>query len=143
MVKTMTHIPKGALKKDSHNLNAMAYQNYFVIEDVAQNPCATYAMEVLQSFPSQRKTLFSSLGAAETTNLGMIFFYPRDYKPPLPHHVAFQIVMAYAMKSLTHNILLMVFDEGALNYMMSLACSKAIGQTLFSPSPTLLTEFDK
>jgi hypothetical protein len=34
MGETMTHIPKGAFKKDSHNSNARAAQNYFVVEDL-------------------------------------------------------------------------------------------------------------
>jgi hypothetical protein len=33
--KTMTHIPKGAFKKSSHNLNARAAQNYSVLEDLS------------------------------------------------------------------------------------------------------------
>jgi hypothetical protein len=94
----MTHIPKGAFKKDSHNLNARAAQNYSIVEDLAQTPCAMSALEVLQSFPSQRKALLSALGATKTTNSGMIIFDPTDYKPRLPHHVAFQIVVVYAMK---------------------------------------------
>jgi hypothetical protein len=36
----MTHIPKGLFKKDSHNPNASATQNYSVLEDPTQNPCA-------------------------------------------------------------------------------------------------------
>jgi hypothetical protein len=61
--ETMTHIPKGAFKKDSHNPNMRAAQNYSIMEDLAQTPCAMSALEVLQSFPSQRKALLSSLGA--------------------------------------------------------------------------------
>jgi hypothetical protein len=36
----------------------------------------------------------------------------------------------------------MVVDEGASTCVMSLACWKAIGQPILSPSPTLLTAFD-
>jgi hypothetical protein len=52
MGETMTCIPKGAFKKDSHNPNAMATQNYSIVEDLAQNPYAMSTLEVLQSFPS-------------------------------------------------------------------------------------------
>jgi hypothetical protein len=86
--------------------------------------------------------LFSALGVTETTNSGLIFFYPTDYKPRLAHHVAFQIVVVYAMKSLTWNIFCMVVDEGGSSCMMSLACWKAIGQSELSMSPTFLTAFD-
>jgi hypothetical protein len=72
----------------------------------------------------------------------MIIFYHTDYKPCLPHHVAFQIVVVYATKSLTQNIFRAVVDEGASSCMMSLACWKAIGQPELSPLPTLLIAFD-
>jgi hypothetical protein len=114
-------------------------QNYSIVEDLAQTPCAMSTLEVLQSFPSQRKALLSSLGVVETANSGMIVFYPTNYKPHLPHHVTFQIVVVYATKSLTQNIFHTVVDEGASTCMMSLACWKAIGQPELSPSPTLLT----
>jgi hypothetical protein len=52
MGETMTHIPKGVFKKASHNLNARVAQNYFIMEDLAQTPCAMSSLEVLQSFPS-------------------------------------------------------------------------------------------
>jgi hypothetical protein len=32
--ETMTHIPNGDFKKDSHNPNMRAYQNYSIMEDV-------------------------------------------------------------------------------------------------------------
>jgi hypothetical protein len=54
----------------------------------------------------------------------------------------FQIVVAYTVKYFTQNIFCTVVDEGASLCMMSLACWKAIGQPILSPSPTLLTAFD-
>jgi hypothetical protein len=65
-----------------------------------------------------------------------------DLKPRLPYHVAFQIVVAYPMKTFTWNIFHTVVDEGASTCVMPLACWKAIGQPVLSPSPTLLTAFD-
>jgi hypothetical protein len=58
----MTHIPKGVFKKASHNPNVRAAQNYSVVEDLAQTPCVMSSLEVLQSFPSQRKSLVIRLG---------------------------------------------------------------------------------
>jgi hypothetical protein len=55
----MTRIPKGAFKKASHNPNARATQNYSVVEDLSQTPCAMSTLEVLQSCPSQRKALLA------------------------------------------------------------------------------------
>jgi hypothetical protein len=52
MDETMTHIPKGAFKKASHNPNARAAQNYSVVEDLSQTPCVMSSLEVFQSCPS-------------------------------------------------------------------------------------------
>ena len=125
--ETMTHIPKGAFKKDSHNPNARATQNYSAVEDLSQTPCAMSALEVLQSCPTQRKVLLTALGSTETCNLGTIMLDTTNLKPHLPYHVAFQIVVAYPTKTFTWNIFRMVVDEGASTCVMSLACWKAIG----------------
>jgi hypothetical protein len=98
--KTMTHIPKGAFKKASHNTNARATQNYFVVEDLSQTPCAMSFLEVLQRFPSQRKDLLAALGSVKTCNPRTIMLDMTDLKPHLPYHVAFQIVVVYTTKIL-------------------------------------------
>jgi hypothetical protein len=140
--ETMTRIPKGAFKKSSHNPNARAAQNYSVVEDLSQTPCAMSALEVLQSLPFPEKGSVSCLRITETCNLGMIMLDTTDLKPRLPYHVVFQIVVAYTMKTFTRNIFCTVVDEGASTCVMSLACWKAIGQPILSLSPTLLTSFD-
>jgi hypothetical protein len=66
-----------------------------------------------------------------------------ELKPHLPYHVVFQIVVAYTMKMFTQNIFPTVVDEGTSTCIMSLAFWKAIGQTALSPSPTLLTSFER
>jgi hypothetical protein len=138
----MTHIPKGAFKKASHNPNARAAQNYSVVEYLSQTPCAMSTLEVLQSFPTQRKALLTTLGSTETCNPGTIMLDTTDLKPRLRYHVAFQIVVAHPMKTFTRNIFRTVVDEGASTCVMLLACWKSIGQPELSPSPTLLTAFN-
>jgi hypothetical protein len=140
--KIMTCIPKGAFKKSSHKPNARVAQNYSVVEDLSQTPCAMSTLEVLQSCPSQRKDLLGTLGSAETCDLGTIMLDTTDLKPCLPYHIAFHIVVDYTMKTFTRNIFCMVVVEGASTCVMSLAFWKAIGQHVFSLSPTLLTAFD-
>jgi hypothetical protein len=125
--ETMTHIPKGAFKKASHNSNVRDAQNYSVVEYLAQTPCMMSNLEVLQSFPSQRKDMLSALGSVETCNPGVLILNPTDLKPCLPYNVAFQIVVAYTMKSFTRNMFCKVVDEGASTCVMSLVCWKAIG----------------
>jgi hypothetical protein len=48
----MTLILKGAFKKAYHNPNTRAAQNYSVVEDLSQTPCAMSTLEVLQRGPS-------------------------------------------------------------------------------------------
>ena len=45
--------PKDSIKREMHNPNAKAAQNYSVVEDLAQAPCAMSIFEVLQSGPTQ------------------------------------------------------------------------------------------
>jgi hypothetical protein len=87
--ETMKCIPKGAFKKASHNPNARATQNYSMVEDLSQTPCAMSALEVLQSYLAQRKALLTALGSTETCNLGTIMLDTTDLKPRLPYHVVF------------------------------------------------------
>jgi hypothetical protein len=113
-----------------------------MVEDLSQTPCAMSTLEVLQSFPSHRKALLTTLGSTETCNPSTIMLDTTDLKPRLPYHVAFQIVVDYPTKTFTRNIFRMVVDEGASTCVLSLACWKAIGQPILSLSPTLLTAFD-
>ena len=53
-LESLPHIPKGLLKHSGNNPNALAAQNYSVVEDLGQTPCVMSALEVLQNFPSQR-----------------------------------------------------------------------------------------
>jgi hypothetical protein len=51
MGEIMTHILKGTFEKASHNPNARATHNYYVVEDLSQTSCVMSSLEVLQSFP--------------------------------------------------------------------------------------------
>jgi hypothetical protein len=113
-----------------------------MVEDLSQTPCAMSSLEVLQSFPSQRKDLLVSLESIETCNLGMIMLDTNDLKPHLPYHVVFKIVVSYTTKTFTRNIFRTVVDEGASTCVMPLACWKDIDEPVLSLSPTLLTSFD-
>jgi hypothetical protein len=85
--ETMTCIPKVVFNKSSYNPNAMATQNYSMVEDLSQTLCAMSALEVLQSYSSQRKDLLVALGSFETCNLGTIMLDTTNLKPFLPYHV--------------------------------------------------------
>ncbi|MCY6524812.1 hypothetical protein, partial [Actinobacillus pleuropneumoniae] len=50
--------PKGSAKRATINPNARAAQNYSIVEDLGQSPCAMSALEVLQSV-RLREVLYS------------------------------------------------------------------------------------
>ena len=66
--------PKASIKQATHNPNARAAQNYSVVEDLAQAPCAMFVLEVLQSCLVQRSTLLSALGASDPASSNAISF---------------------------------------------------------------------
>ena len=100
-----------------------------MVEDLTQAPCAMSTLEVLQSFPTQRKNLLTALGALHPDNTNLIHFNVENYKPRLPYKLAFQIIMKVVAKKLFQ----MILDEGASTSVLSLTCWKAIG------SPELVT----
>ena len=106
------------LSKSKHNPNAREAQNYSIVEDLAQAPCAMSALEVLQSFTTQRKELLSFISAINLNDTGLITFDLEQLTSRLPSHIAFQInVLLHGM-----NILRTIIDEGASTCVMSLGC---------------------
>jgi hypothetical protein len=121
-------IPKRVLKHSNHNPNARAAQNYSIIEDLGQTPCAMSTSEVLQMCPSQRNALLSSLGALEPNGSKFINFDVIDVNPRLPYHVDFQIHVEYSKYTIKH----VVFDEGVATCVMSLICWKSLSSLTLS-----------
>jgi hypothetical protein len=89
-------ILKGVFKHFTHTPNSRAAQNYSIVEDLGQTPCAMSCLEVLQMCPSQRNALLSALGALEPSVSKIIKLDVMDVKPHLPYHVAFQIHVEYS-----------------------------------------------
>ena len=92
--ETMPKILKGVFKKTLHNPNARDASNYSMVEDLAQNPCAMSALEVLQSCPTQRNALLATLGSMDSSSL-MVKFHLFDVKIRLPYHVALSIYVIH------------------------------------------------
>lgn len=67
-VETIPQILKGSAKCATINPNAKAAQNYSIVEDLAQSPCAMSALEVLQSCQAQRSALLSAIGVVDPAN---------------------------------------------------------------------------
>ncbi len=60
-VESIPQMLKGSTKCVTINPNARATQNYSIVEDLAQSPCAMSALEVLQSCLAQRSAFLSSI----------------------------------------------------------------------------------
>ena len=96
------------------------------------------ALEVLQSFPSQRKSLLSAIGGIDLANSNLITFDLESHTPRLLHQIAFLIQVIISSKTIHCTVI----DEGASTCIMSVACWKAIGSSTLSQSPTTLEVFD-
>ena len=79
------HPPNSTLRKVVFNPNSRAAQFYNVVEYLAQAPCAMSTLEVLQSCPTQRKNLLTTLGDLDPDNTNLIHFNVKNYKSRLPH----------------------------------------------------------
>jgi hypothetical protein len=136
--ETVLCIPMGVYKRTTHNPNARVAPNYSIVEDLAQMPYGMSTLEVLQSFPSQRVVLLSTIGVPDSSSQLVIKFDATDVRPHLPYHVYFPIGVIF------NNILVKrtVIDEGDSTCVICLSCWKAIGYPQLTPSPTLLTNFD-
>jgi hypothetical protein len=132
------HIPKGVQKHYAHNPNARVSQNYSIIEDLIQTPCAMSALEVLQTCPSWRNAFLTALGVLDSCGSKFIKFDVMDVNPRFPYHVAFQIHVEY----MKYTIKGTVIDEGIVTCVMSLNYWKFIGYSTLSQSMAMLTSFD-
>ena len=77
--------PKGTLHKSIINPNAHATQHYNIVEDLSQEPYTMSDLEILQTYPTQRKNLLISLGAMDPKNSNIITFKLDDFKTQLSH----------------------------------------------------------
>jgi hypothetical protein len=76
------------------------------------------ALEVLQTFPAQRKALLKAIGGIDPTDTNLIVFDLDDHIPRLPPQIAFQIQVVVYEK----NICQTVINEGASTCVLSFAC---------------------
>jgi hypothetical protein len=60
-----SRIPCMPLRHNVHNPHARETHNYSLFDDLSQSPTTMYVLEVLQTFPSQCKSLLSALGAVD------------------------------------------------------------------------------
>jgi hypothetical protein len=130
--------PKSTIRKSTFNPSSRAAQNYNIIEDLAQAPCAMSALEVLQHYPSQRRILLASISAFNLESSNSLTFNLDDHQPRLSHQLDFQIDVVVHNQQIHRTIL----DEGASTCVMSLSCWKGLKSPALNQSPTMLHAFD-
>lgn len=112
------HPPKGVLHKMTHNPSTRAAQHYSIIEDLAQVPCAMFALEVLQSCPQLCKAFLSAISGVNLSYSGLITFKAEKFVPRLSHHISFQIIVWIFHKNIHRTLV----DEGSYTCVMSVSC---------------------
>jgi hypothetical protein len=108
-------IPHMPLRWNVHNPHARETHNYSLVDDLAQSPAAMSVLEVLQTCPSQHKSLLSTLGAVDPADTRLITFDLDSGEPRLPTLVAFQI----PVKIWNITVHRCIIDEGASTCIMS------------------------
>ena len=114
------------------------YQTGIQIYDQISTPCSLSALEILQSCPSQRKTLLSTLGVNDDNSSSIIKFETAGLQPHLPYYVSLLIYV----ECLNMTVKRTMIDEGTVASVMYLSCWKGLGSPELSQSATMLTAFD-
>jgi hypothetical protein len=96
------------------------------------------ALEVLQSFPIQRKALLKAIGGIDLTDTNLITFDLEYHIPRLPPQLVFEIQVIVSDKNICRTII----DEDASMCVMSLSCRKAIGSPSLNESQNTLKAFN-
>jgi hypothetical protein len=96
------------------------------------------ALEVLQSYPTQRKELLKAIGGIDPTDTNLIIFDLEDHIPRIPPQLAFQIQVIVEHKNICRTII----DEGASTCVMSITCWKAISSPTLTKSHNTLKAFN-
>jgi hypothetical protein len=96
------------------------------------------ALEVLQSFPTQRKALLKDIGGIDPTYTNLIIFDLEDHIPSRPPQLLFQIQVVVGNKNICRTII----DKGASTCVMSVSYWKSIGSPALTESHNTLKAFN-
>jgi len=96
------------------------------------------ALEVLQTCPTQQKSLLFAIGAIDPADSSLITFDLESHIPCLPHQIAFLIQVIIKGKTIRRTIIY----EGASTCIMFVLCWKAINSPPLNQSPNTLEAFD-
>jgi hypothetical protein len=84
-------IPPIPLHRNVHNPQAQAAHNYSLVDDLAQSSASMSVLEVLQTCPTQWKSLLFALGTVNPADTRLITFDLDSREPNLPTLITFQI----------------------------------------------------
>ena len=103
------------IRRVPNNATTRAAISYNIVDDLAQTPTAMSALEVLKTFPMQRKSLLDALGDVDPSESKLITFDTENGEPWMPSTIAFQISMSI------WNLVVYqcIVDEGASMCVMS------------------------
>jgi hypothetical protein len=131
-------IPRIPLRRNVHNPQARAADNYSLVDDLAQSPAAMSILEVLQTCPTQQKSLLSAMGAVDPADTRLITFDLDSCELRLPTAVAIQIPVK--IRNITvHRC---IIDEGASTCIMSKNVWQKLGSLELLPSAITLRAYD-
>jgi hypothetical protein len=131
-------IPRIPLRRNVHNPQAQAAHNYSLVDDLAQSPAAMSVLEVLQTCPTQWKSLLSAMGAVDPADTRLITFDLDNCEPRLPAAVTIQIPVK--IRNITvHRC---IIDEGASTCIMSKSVWQKLGSPERLPSAITLRAYD-
>jgi hypothetical protein len=97
-----------------------------------------YVLEVLQTYPTQRKYILSALGEVNPSDARLITFYLDRGEPCLPSLVAFQIRVKI-QNIMVHQC---IIDEGAYTCIMSKNLWQKLGSPKLVPFAIMLRAYD-
>jgi hypothetical protein len=112
-------------------------QHYSIVGYLSQALCAMSTLEVLKIFPTQRKSLISSIRGIYPSKSTIISFDTKHSESCLSHQLELQIIVQYLNK----NIFCIVIDEGMTICIMYLSYWKSIGSPQLTTSSTILKYF--
>jgi hypothetical protein len=132
------HIPRIPLHRNVHNPQARAAHNYSLVDDLAQSPAAMLVLEVLQTCPTQRKSLLSAMGVVDPADTRLITFDLDNCEPRLPAAVAIQI----PVKIQNITVHRCIINEGASTCIMSKTVWQKLGSPELLPFAITLRAYD-
>ena len=96
------------------------------------------ALEVLKTFPTQRKEFLSSLGVVDPSNSRLIMFDLDQGEPRIPSSIAFQVSISI-QNLVIHRC---IINEGASTCVMSTFVWQKLGSPTLQSSTTTLRAYD-